>query len=220
MAIFIENVLDVHSIEAIIDTLDSQEVFEDGKKTAGATAKTVKANLQAKPENTEVVGARKMVEQAVLANPIFTSAALPLKLAKVMFSRYDPGMTYGAHVDEAFIAGTRTDLSFTLFLSDPETYTGGELVVKRHDGDEQIKLPQGSLYLYPSTSLHYVAPVTSGARLVAVGWAQSRVRLAEHREILFDLASALRQLPRSEENAEARLQILKTQSNLMRLWAD
>lgn len=220
MAIFVDQVLDVHAVEAIKAVLEKQEVFEDGKKTAGHTAKKVKHNLQANSEEASVGGALKMVEQALMTNPIFKSAALPLRFSKIMFSRYEKGMTYGAHIDDPFIEGVRTDLSFTLFLSEPEAYEGGDLVVKRYDGDESVKLPAGALYLYPSTSLHFVAPVTSGCRLVAVGWLQSRVRSAEQREILFDLAQALRSLPNSEANSVARLDLLKTQANLMRMWAD
>ena len=137
-----------------------------------------------------------------------------------MVNRYDEGMTYGAHVDDAFIGGTRTDLSFTLFLSHPDTYDGGELIVQRDDGDEAVKLPQGSLYLYPSDSIHYVAPVTRGSRLAAVGWIQSKVRQQEQRQILFDLSSALKQLPITEANHSARLKLLKVHNNLLRRWAD
>jgi len=220
MAIFVDNVLDVYTINAIIDVLNDKNVFEDGKKTAGRTAKQVKNNLQAKVDVPAIAGVKKMVENALLENSLFMDAAQPYKFAKVMFNRYEIGMTYGAHVDDPFIAGTRTDLSFTLFLSDPESYEGGELVIKRNDGDEAVKLPKGSLYLYPSTSLHYVAPVTSGERIAVVGWVQSRVRSEEHREILFDLASTLRNLPDSDDNKESRLLLLKTKSNLTRLWSD
>jgi len=220
MAIFVDNVLNVYSIDAIIEVLNDKKIFEEGKKTAGRTAKQVKNNLQAKPDVPAVAAIKKMVEQALLENPIFMAAAQPLRFAKIMFSRYEVGMNYGPHIDDPFIAGTRTDLSFTLFLSDVDSYEGGELVIKRNDGDEAVKLPKGSLYLYPATSLHFVAPVTSGTRIVVVGWLQSRIRLAEHREILFDLASALRQLPNTEENTGSRLQLLKTKSNLTRLWAD
>ncbi len=220
MAIFLENVLDVHTIEAITDTLADNTLFEDGRKTAGKTARLVKKNLQANPKSPAVKGAAKLVEKALLANTVFKQAALPVKFAKIMFNRYDPGMTYGSHMDDAIIANTRTDLSFTLFLSDPESYQGGELVLERNDGNESVKLPKGALYLYSANALHYVAPVTSGYRLAAVGWVQSRVRLAEHREILFDLYTALQQLPRNEQNQSARLNIIKAQNNIMRLWAD
>lgn len=220
MQIFLDNVMDVHTLKAVTDALSDDSLFEDGKRTAGRTAKRVKTNLQARPQTPEVRGAVKLLEKALLAHPVFRAAAIPEKFAKIMFNRYVPGMHYGTHVDDPIIAGTRTDLSFTLFLSDPDSYEGGELVIRKQDGDEQVKLPRGALSLYPATSLHYVAEVRSGSRLAAVGWLQSRVRLAEHREILFDLHRALAQLPDTAENREARLTILKAKSNLMRLWVD
>lgn len=219
MATFIENVLDIHAIHAITEALQDESLFEDGRVSAGGTAKKVKRNVQAK--NTAAVqGITTMIEQKLRENAVLRSAALPLKFAKIMVNRYDEGMTYGAHVDDAFIAGVRTDLSFTLFLSDPKSYAGGELMVQRDDGDEAIKLPQGSLYLYPADSIHYVAPVTHGSRLAAVGWIQSKVRLQEQRQILFDLSSALKQLPTTEANHGARLKLLNVHNNLLRRWAD
>lgn len=219
MATFIENVLDIHAINAITEALQDDSLFEDGKVSAGAAAKKVKNNVQGKMAG-PVQGVVKMIEQKLQENAVLRSAALPRKFAKIMVNRYDEGMTYGAHVDDAFIAGTRTDLSFTLFLSDPESYEGGELIVQRDDGDEAIKLPQGSLYLYPSDSIHYVAPVTRGSRLSVVGWIQSKVRSQEQRQILFDLSSALKQLPTAEANQQARLKLLKVHNNLLRRWAD
>lgn len=219
MAILVDNLLDVHRTKAILESL-GDDVFLDGKLTAGKTARDVKHNLQADASNPSVVAATKMIEQALRKHPMIMNAALPAKFAKIMISRYDQGMTYGSHVDNAIIADTRTDLSFTLFLSDPDSYDGGELIVQKHDGDDVIKLPQGSLYLYPSNTLHYVAPVTHGVRYAAVGWIQSRVRLDEQRTTLFDLYMALQELPDTEANQKARLQILKAKSNLMRLWAD
>ena len=124
MAIFIENVLDVHTLEAISEALAEPSLFEEGKKTAGSTAKKVKNNLQSDVNNSLVKGARRQVEKALFSNPAFVSAAQPLKCAKIIFNRYETGMGYGEHVDDAFINGKRTDLSFTLFLSEPESYQG------------------------------------------------------------------------------------------------
>ncbi|MEM7357525.1 MAG: Fe2+-dependent dioxygenase [Pseudomonadota bacterium] len=220
MSILVNNVLDVHSLSAICAALEDLSLYQDGKKTAGKTARLVKHNLQADPKSSVVIGARKMVEQLVRDNSAVKRAAYPEKFAKVMFSRYEPGMNYGAHIDDAIIAGTRTDLSFTLFLSEPDSYQGGELVLQKSDGEDSIKLPAGALFLYPSDTVHYVAPVTSGVRLAAVGWIKSRIRLAEHREILFDMSNALAQLPDSSENQALRLSLLKVKNNLLRLWAD
>ncbi len=218
MAIYIEKILDVYTIDAIVAVLQQDNIFVDGKLTSGQTAKKVKDNLQANPDNAEVKGAIKLIEQALLSHPEFINAALPVKLAKLMFNRYEQNMHYGPHIDEPFIQGVRTDLSFTLFLSEPDSYDGGELVIKRQDGDESIKLAKGALYLYPSTTIHHVTPVTKGTRLALVGWVQSQVRRADQREILYNLVSALNQLPQSDDNAPARLQLLQAQNHLKRLW--
>ncbi|WP_369985238.1 Fe2+-dependent dioxygenase [Thalassolituus sp.] len=219
MAILVDNLLDVHSVTAVLNSL-SDDLFVDGKKTAGKTARAVKKNLQADPKSPKIIAATKLVEQALRKHPMVTNSAFPDKLSNIIISRYDEGMTYGSHVDNAFIHATRTDLSFTLFLSDPDTYDGGELILQKHDGDDVIKLPQGSVYIYPTRELHYVAPVTRGVRYAAVGWIQSQIRSEEHRGTLFDLYLALQQMADTEENKQARLQILKARSNLMRMWAE
>lgn len=220
MPIFIDNVLDAHAANAISESLDDLTLFTDGKNTAGKTARAVKQNLQANTEANAVIGATTLIDQAIRKHPYIKHAAIPAKFAKIMINRYEPGMTYGAHVDNAIIANVRTDLSFTLFLSEPDSYEGGELILQKHDGDDAVKLPKGSLYLYPSNTVHYVAPVTKGSRLAAVGWIQSRVRLEEKRSTLFDIYLALQGLKDTEENKNTRLSLLKVQNNLMRLWAD
>jgi len=219
VGVFVENLLDRYLVDAIVEALSTDTEFEDGRLTAGITAQEVKNNIQAKT-NESVAGAIKMIEQAMLKNPIVRSATYPDKIAKLMFNRYDEGMAYGAHVDDAFINSARTDLSFTLFLSEPESYEGGELILQRDDGDESIKLARGALYIYPSNSIHRVAPVTQGHRLAAVGWIQSRVKSDERRQILFDLSQALINLPKTEENTAARLRFLNAKNNLLRLWSD
>lgn len=220
MQISINQVLDTYSQRAITDSLANDALFEDGKNTAGRLAKQVKSNLQGLADAVETRGVINTIEKALLANPVFTSAALPHKFARILISRYQPGMYYGPHVDDPIVNGARTDLAFTLFLSDPDSYQGGELVLQKHDGDELIKLPAGSLVLYPATSIHYVADVTAGTRLAAVGWIQSRVRSAEQREILFDLNYALANLPPEAATNTVRLSLLKARNNLVRQWSD
>lgn len=220
MQILLDNVLDVHTLEAINKALNDEALYEDGRRTAGRIAKKVKNNLQAKASETAVIGAQKIIEKRLLEHPVFRAASQIKKFAKVMFSRYQPGMHYGTHIDDAIIANARTDISFTLFLSDPESYEGGELALSRHDGEELIKPPAGSLFMYPTTQLHRVSEVTSGTRLAAVGWIQSRVRSTEQRETIFDLHKALAELPDTQENQLARLYLLKIQSNLIRAWGD
>ncbi len=220
MQISIDQVLDVYSQRAITDLLANDALFEDGKKTAGRLARQVKSNLQGQADSVEARGVISKIEKALLANPVFASAALPHKFARILLSCYQPGMYYGPHVDAPIVDGARTDLAFTLFLSDPESYQGGELVLQKHDGEEVIKLPAGSLVLYPATSIHHVADVTEGKRLAAVGWIQSRVRSAEQREILFDLNYALANLPQEETTSKIRLSLLKARNNLVRQWSD
>ena len=151
---------------------------------------------------------------------VFVAAARPKRLVRLLISRYEPGMTYGTHVDDAMIDGVRTDLSFTLFLSDPASYEGGELVVEDSYGERAIKLSPGELILYPSTTLHRVEPVTAGLRLAAVGWLRSYVRDAERREILFDLETALRQVHAERGKTPVFDLLVKTRTNLLRRWAE
>ncbi len=163
--------------------------FEDGRKTAGAHARAVKRNEQAGrgPLRDQVL---KLIERRLLDHDLFRAAARPKALVRLLLSRYQPGMAYGLHVDDAVMDGQRTDLSFTLFLNDPQSYEGGELVVEEPAGERLVKLKAGDLVLYPSDSLHRVAEVRAGTRCAAVGWVRSQVRDPQAREVLFDLALA------------------------------
>ena len=137
-----------------------------------------------------------------------------------MFSRYEPGMHYGSHVDDALMQGMRTDVSFTLFLSDPASYDGGELVIESASGEDAVKLAAGALVAYPSTALHHVAEVTRGARLAAVGWARSYIRDGARRELLFDLDTARRQCSRARARRAEYDLVSKSLANLLRMWAE
>lgn len=193
--------------------------FEDGRSTAGWSARLVKNNRQAAPGARSEALRQKLAEH-ILANEVFAAAVRPKALTPLLISRYQPGQAYGSHIDDALIGGLRTDVSFTLFLAAPESYQGGELVIEGTSGDERIKLPAGSLIVYPSTSLHHVAPVTEGERLAAVGWARSFIRDGGQREILFDLDRARRALF-SREGKTAEFDLLsKSLANLIRMWAD
>lgn len=136
----------------------------------------------------------------------------------MLFSRYTPGMSYGTHVDNAVMAGKRTDLSFTLFLSDPRSYEGGELVMQDNGAERAFKLPAGQMILYPTSVPHRVAEVASGARLAAVGWVRSYIRDTGEREILFDLDNAIAGLSADQKDVEMRLS--KVRSNLIRRWME
>ncbi|GGZ97925.1 PKHD-type hydroxylase [Arenicella chitinivorans] len=220
MAFLIENAIDNHSLLAIQDAVADSSLYQDGKLTAGKSARQVKQNLQADPEAAAILGVKQKIETALASHPLLKRAVYPQRFAKIIISRYQPGMEYGAHIDEACIDNTRTDIAFTLFLSDPDTYSGGELEIHKSDGIEQIKLPAGSAYVYSADTIHRVTPVTAGERFAAIGWIQSKIRLAAHRQTLFDLSQALELLPRNEQNTAARLNILKVKSNLERLWCD
>jgi PKHD-type hydroxylase len=198
---------------------DNPALFEDGRRTAGWHAREVKRNLQATRHGL-ADGVLRKIEQALLAHEVLVAAARPKRLVRLLISRYEPGMTYGTHVDDAMIDGVRTDLSFTLFLSDPASYEGGELIVEDSYGERAIKLPAGELILYPSTTLHRVEPVTAGVRLAAVGWLRSYVRDAERREFLFDLETALRQIHAEQGKSPVFDILVKTRTNLLRRWAE
>lgn len=190
--------------------------FVSGKKTAGSAAKKVKQNEQADGSNPKVAALSKFVRQALERDPVFSLYARPSRWSGVMFSRYHGGDAYGFHVDDPVMAGLRSDLSFTVFLSDPETYEGGALLVDGLDGEREVKLAAGSVVLYPTGALHRVTPVTSGERLAAVGWVQSLIRRADEREILFDLGRTRAALP----DSDARLMLDKSIGNLVRLWGE
>jgi PKHD-type hydroxylase len=218
MILAIADVVSAADIETIRAGL-ANAPFVDGRTTAGWSAKLVKSNLQAAPD-AEVEGLRGLVETRLTGHAVFALATRPKIVIGPLFSRYQPGHAYGAHVDDALIGGARTDVSFTLFLADPQSYDGGELVIDTASGEEAFKLPAGSLVTYPATMLHRVAPVTRGERLVAVGWVRSYIRDPAQRELLFDLETARRRLfDRDGKTAEGDL-LAKCAANLMRLWCD
>jgi PKHD-type hydroxylase len=198
----------------------------DGRVTAGHQSRRVKHNRQI-PEDHPV--ARQLgdtILSALEREQLFMSAALPLKVVPPLFNRYEGGQTYGNHVDGAIypIAGTpcrvRTDLSVTLFLTAPDAYDGGELIVDDTYGAHQVKLPAGDAILYPGTSLHRVQPVTRGTRFAAFFWVESMVRADAQRALLFDLDTAIRQLAGVAPQPPAVLQLYNVYHNLLRQWAD
>lgn len=192
--------------------------FKPGALTAGWHAKSVKHNEQA--SGTAAAQAVAAVKEALSAHPVFTAVARPKALAGLLVSRYGPGMEYGTHVDNAMMHGMRTDLSFTVFLEQPENYDGGELIIEANDGEQAVKLPAGSAVVYPTTSLHRVAQVTRGERLVVVGWVRSLVRRDDQREILFDLDQVIASLRSGEAGRPMLDRLMKTKANLLRMWVE
>lgn len=219
MQIVIGDVLSANDVKTIRATL-SRAQFVDGSATAGFAARTVKNNTQAAGSDRSVGTIRQFAAERILANEVFRLAVRPKALTPLMFSRYEPGMNYGSHVDDALMQGLRTDVSFTLFLSDPASYDGGELVIETASGEDAIKLDPGALVAYSTTTLHRVNEVTRGERLAVVGWARSFVRDSAQRELLFDLDTARRQIfAREGKTAEFDL-ISKSAANLMRMWVE
>lgn len=180
----------------------------------------VRANEQASSSDISAEDLISKIKQKLLSHGLFQAAVRPKTFGPVLLNRYRGGMAYGAHVDDALMGGTRTDVSFTLFIDAPETYEGGELIIEGASGELSYKLPAGSALTYASTSLHRVNPVTHGERRAIVGWVQSYVRSAERRELLFDLERArLAVFDRCGKGEEFDL-LSKTLSNLIRMWVD
>jgi PKHD-type hydroxylase len=194
--------------------------FADGRETAGWHARMVKKNEQVRRGDARIEKVRKAIGEKLLKHPLFQIWVRPKVLTPLILSRYRPGMTYGSHVDDALMQGLRTDVSFTLFLADPQTYDGGALVIETAAGEEDVKLEPGALVAYSSTTLHRVEEVTRGERFAAVGWAQSYVRDPARRELLFDLDTAKRQLFEAGGKTQAFDLVSKSAANLLRMWAD
>lgn len=218
MMLVIENL--ITPVEAqVLREAAADLAFDDGRKTAGRFAVTVKANDQASP-SPELDAVLAKVGAALAGNTVFRSAARPKALTRLILSRYRQGQTYGLHVDDALMQGIRTDLSFTLFLAEPASYDGGALIIEDSFEARAIKLNPGDMILYPSTTLHRVEEVTRGERLAVVGWAQSLIRSADQREILFDLDRAIDAIHTQDGKSVLCDSLTKTRSNLLRLWAE
>lgn len=217
----IGNVLSQEELVAAQTTLGSIP-WKDGRSTAGQTARAVKDNQQADLKTKEGVQLRKVLADTVLQHPVIAAASRPRRISAVMVSRTSGGGHYGRHVDNAFIGQgetrLRTDLSFTLFLNEPESYDGGELVLHSPMGEQAVKLPAGGLVLYPTSDIHEVRQVTRGERLVAVGWIESSIADASQRALLFDLENLRASLRQTMPGSEELLTLDKAIANLLRMW--
>lgn len=222
MSVVLQQVLAAEDLARVREGLAAAQ-WRSGKRTAGATARDIKDNLQADSSDARVQALETFVAEALRRHPLFEIAARPARLTRVMFSRYEPGMTYGAHTDDALMGGSddriRTDLAFTIFLEARDAYDGGALVVQSALGDQEIRLDAGDAIVYPAGSIHYVAPVTRGARLAAVGWIESFVADATQRETLFDLSIARGRMAKASASRDDLLLLDKSISNLLRMWA-
>ncbi len=201
----------------------AESEFQDGKKTAGYRAKRVKHNLQMDRNSEAAKAVKAIILTGLRRNPTFQRVALPKTIRPPLISRYREGMNYGLHVDDAMMGGSpkeRTDISVTVFLSDPADYDGGETVMNSPFGEQEIKLPAGAAVVYPSSTLHRVAPVTRGERLAAVTWLQSYVRDPAKREILHDVYQMREKLAEQHPDDQEADLAFKTYANLLRMWSE
>jgi PKHD-type hydroxylase len=221
----IENVLTAEEAGELRARLLATE-WGDGNVTSGAGAASVKRNRQLPEDGAVTQAAQARVSSALMANPTFLAAALPHSVFPPLFNRYGPGETFGLHVDNAIRfhnatgARIRTDLSATLFLTEPDDYEGGELVIEENSGTQRYKLAAGSMLLYPSTTLHQVEPVTRGERVSCFMWMQSLVPDHAEREMLYDLDRTVQALSRERGKTDREVLVLtKLYHNLVRRWA-
>ncbi len=225
MLLQIPDVLTGVQVAQARDTLEAAD-WVDGRVTAGHQSARAKDNMQLPEDHPAGRQLGEMILAALQRNPLFISAALPLRVSPPLFNRYQGGQSFGNHVDNAIrqhpASGLRirTDLSATLFLADPADYDGGELMVEDTYGVHSVKLPAGHLVLYPSTSLHNVRPVTRGARVASFFWIQSMVRDDGARTLLFDLDSAIQRVAEDAPASSAPVQLTAVYHNLLRRWAE
>jgi PKHD-type hydroxylase len=225
MTIAISDVLNSAQVDEARKSLDAAS-WVDGKGTAGHQAVQAKDNQQLPVDHPAGKKVGEMIVAALGQNPLFLSAALPLRILPPLFNRYAGGQHFGTHVDGAIrqVPGTphrlRTDLSATLFLAGPEEYDGGELEIQDTYGSKTVKLPAGHMILYPATSLHHVKPVTWGVRLCSFFWIQSIVRQDADRALLFELDVAIQRLNADHPKDPSAVQFTGIYHNLLRKWAE
>lgn len=225
MFIHIPQVLTGTDLATVRERL-ARTAWVDGKVTAGPQSARVKENLQLAEDSADAREMGALIVGTLERNPTFVSVALPRSVFPPLFNKYEPGMAFGIHVDNSIrnVPGTpyriRTDLSATLFLTPPEEYDGGELLVEDASGPRSIKLPAGDLALYPASTLHRVAPVTRGARLASFFWVQSLVKNDSKRSILFDIDRAIIELSRSVPDSPALMRLTAAYHNLVRQWSE
>jgi PKHD-type hydroxylase len=225
MLVQIPDVLTAEQVAHGRRLLDAAD-WVDGRVTAGHQSAQAKDNVQIPEGHPAARELGEIIIKALQQNPLFITAALPLHVFPPLFNRYSGGQSFGSHVDNSVrtVPGTlhriRTDLSATLFFSNPDEYDGGELMVEDTYGVHSVKLPAGSMVLYPSTSLHHVRPVTKGARVCSFFWLQSMVRDDGERTLLFDLDSAIRNLNQLSPQHPSSVQLTGVYHNLLRKWAE
>ncbi|MEL7001436.1 MAG: Fe2+-dependent dioxygenase [Bacteroidota bacterium] len=205
-----------------IRNLITKSEFIDGRSTAGASARSVKNNFQLDGTNKNTEEIQRTITNAITDSPLIQQAILPAKIRTPLISKYEEGMSYGWHVDSPLMdtEKVRTDLAMTLFLNDPATYEGGELILNTNSGQIPYKLPAGDAIIYPAIQVHGVAEVRRGERVVAVTWLQSAIRNNDQRELLFNLSQVQAMLNQQDPNAQHATLLMQCYSNLIRMWAE
>ena len=224
MLLHIPDVLSREQVTQMRAMLDAAD-WTDGRETVGAQGAQVKRNQQLPDASPLRQQLGQLVLAALAGNPLYHAAALPLRTLSPRFNRYQGGGQYGFHVDGAVMALSgdaqlRSDVSCTLFLSEPDEYDGGELIVNDTYGEHEVKLPAGDLIVYPSSSLHRVTPVTRGARMASFFWVQSLIRDDSRRRLLFELDASIQRLTQTGADAPSLLQLTGVYHNLLRQWAE
>ena len=223
----IPNVLNPGQL-AEVRKLFAEAPWVDGRQSSGSSASTVKNNAEISQSDPRTQRLGEIVVAAIMASPAFAASALPMKIVPPNFSRYEPGQSYGAHVDAGVMQFqmqgqnvlVRTDLAATLFISAPEDYDGGELTIEDTFGTSRSKLPAGDMVLYPASSLHKVEPITRGRRLVSFFWIQSMVRDEFQRGVLRDIDMVATQVDRALPGNPAGVKLLSIYHNLLRVWSE
>ena len=207
-----------NEFEIITKDLNKEsQAWEDGKKTAGSYASKVKNNIQLNRSSETSKKYSQLIIKKILSNPLIKSFALPKKIHGVMFTKSKKNMGYGRHIDNPFMSSGRSDLSFTISLTNKSLYKGGELIIEELNNVKEFKLKAGEIVIYPSSHLHSVKEVNDGERLVCIGWIESYVKSIEEREYLFDLDAGARGLLAKNGRSDELDLIFKSYSNLLRL---
>jgi len=210
------NTEEINLIKKELDKCNLQD-WEDGKKTAGSHASMVKNNLQLNRNNEISKNIAQLINKKILSSQLIKSFSLPKRIHGIMFTKSLNNMHYGRHVDNPFMSSGRSDLSFTISLTDKNTYSGGELIIEEMNSEKEFKLNAGEIIVYPSTYLHSVKEIKNGERLVCVGWIESYVKSIEEREYLFDLDAGAKGLLAKNGRSDELDLIFKSYSNLLRL---
>ena len=226
MLVCVPNVLDAAQLVSVRERLDRANAWVDGRVTAGYQGAPVKFNQQIDELSDVAAACQRIIVPARERNPLFISAVLPNVVYPLMFNRYSEGMTFGAHVDGSVRISPqdgrkiRTDVSATLFLTNPEDYDGGELQVQDAYGHHSVKLAAGDMVVYPATSLHNVTPITRGVRTSCFFWAQSLIRDDQQRALLYEMDGAIQRLNQTNADETARRSLIGCYHNLVRQWSE